>query len=259
MTRSSSSPRRASRRVQRGDPDRSDPRDARALDLRQAGLAGDRGQRRQDREGRRAQQLGRYIELQDSTGNIYTYAHLGSIPKQYPVPKPVKLTARDRQGAVGSRHATPKPPASAGAQQTAATPSTTQATSRPRAPRSRCRSPAPASRPHLQQAASAGTSTARQLAAGEPTSARARSRRRWRRSGCSPIPRPASYAAGGNLQLKSAAPQISNFRDYFSDVFTSGRTSTRSSRSRQASIVVAGTILGRIASGAPRTRRTSCS
>ena len=40
-------------------------------------------------------QLGDYIELQDSTGNVYTYAHLGSIPKLYPVPRPVQLTASD--------------------------------------------------------------------------------------------------------------------------------------------------------------------
>ncbi len=41
-----------------------------------------------------SKRLGRYVELQDSTGNVYTYAHLGSIPSKYPVPKPVKLTAK---------------------------------------------------------------------------------------------------------------------------------------------------------------------
>ena len=41
-----------------------------------------------------SKQLGRYIELQDATGNIYTYANLGSIPKLYPVPKPVHDSAR---------------------------------------------------------------------------------------------------------------------------------------------------------------------
>ena len=38
---------------------------------------------------------GKYISLQDSTGNVYTYAHLGSIPSSYPVPKPIKVTAKD--------------------------------------------------------------------------------------------------------------------------------------------------------------------
>jgi hypothetical protein len=39
------------------------------------------------------QKLGRYLELQDATGNVYTYANLGSIPRRYPVPKPVKVNA----------------------------------------------------------------------------------------------------------------------------------------------------------------------
>ncbi|MFZ1992766.1 MAG: lytic murein transglycosylase, partial [Solirubrobacteraceae bacterium] len=39
-------------------------------------------------------QLGRYVELQDATGNIYTYAHLGSVSQRYPVPKPVKMSAK---------------------------------------------------------------------------------------------------------------------------------------------------------------------
>jgi hypothetical protein len=30
--------------------------------------------------------------------------------------------------------------------------------------------------------------------------------------------RPASYAAGGKLQIASVGPQITNFEDYFSDV-----------------------------------------
>jgi soluble lytic murein transglycosylase-like protein len=38
---------------------------------------------------------GKYVSLQDSTGNVYTYAHLGSVPKLYPVPKPIKVTAKD--------------------------------------------------------------------------------------------------------------------------------------------------------------------
>ena len=52
-------------------------------------------------------QLGHYIELQDATGNVYTYAQLGSVPSTYPVPKPVKMTARDIAqelvGAAGKR------------------------------------------------------------------------------------------------------------------------------------------------------------
>ena len=40
-----------------------------------------------------SKQWGRYLELQDANGNIYTYANLGSIPKLYPVPKPVPMSA----------------------------------------------------------------------------------------------------------------------------------------------------------------------
>src|SRR5690348_14846985 len=36
---------------------------------------------------------GKFVQLQDQTGNIYTYAHLGSVPAKYPVPKPVKVSA----------------------------------------------------------------------------------------------------------------------------------------------------------------------
>ena len=38
--------------------------------------------------------LGRYLMLQDATGNVYTYSNLGSIPRKYPVPKRVKVTAK---------------------------------------------------------------------------------------------------------------------------------------------------------------------
>ena len=33
-----------------------------------------------------SQKLGSYIELQDATGNIYTYANLGSIPRSIRCP-----------------------------------------------------------------------------------------------------------------------------------------------------------------------------
>src|SRR6202035_4181739 len=36
-----------------------------------------------------SQKLGNYLELQDSTGNVYTYANLGQVSSMYPVPKPV--------------------------------------------------------------------------------------------------------------------------------------------------------------------------
>ncbi len=39
--------------------------------------------------------LGRYIVLQDAYGNRYTYGHLGEVVRDYPVPKPQPLNAKD--------------------------------------------------------------------------------------------------------------------------------------------------------------------
>ena len=63
--------------------------------------------------------LGRYVKLQDSTGNIYTYAHLGSVSNTYPVAKPVRITAKDiAQELAAPKIKAPSAPASAGLQQT---------------------------------------------------------------------------------------------------------------------------------------------
>ena len=65
------------------------------------------------------QALGRYVRLQDATGNIYTYAQLGSVPKKYPVPRPVKITASDiAQELAAPKIKAPTAAASAGLQQT---------------------------------------------------------------------------------------------------------------------------------------------
>ena len=74
-------------------------------------------------------QWGKYIQLQDQTGNIYTYAELGSVPTHYPVPKPVKITAAQLTKELSAPTLpSPSAPASAGAQQTTPTPSTAAAT-----------------------------------------------------------------------------------------------------------------------------------
>src|SRR3954451_14236250 len=70
--------------------------------------------------------LGRYIILQDVYGNRYTYAHLGSISKRYPVPRSLDdpAVARD-EFRFANKDAKPEPlpkptaPASAGTQRTA--------------------------------------------------------------------------------------------------------------------------------------------
>ena len=58
--------------------------------------------------------------------------------------------------------------------------------------------------------------------------------------------RPASYAAGGALQLKNSGQQITSFQNYFSDALHLGRNQYTLKPLKAGSIVVAGTILGRI-------------
>ena len=70
----------------------------------------------------RSKKLGRYLTLQDVYGNRYTYAHLGSVSKYYPVPKDDadadQIRAARAIKANGDDDGDPKPsrPASAGRQ-----------------------------------------------------------------------------------------------------------------------------------------------
>ncbi|MGA9857545.1 MAG: lytic murein transglycosylase, partial [Solirubrobacteraceae bacterium] len=91
-------------------------------------------------------QLGRYVELQDSTGNIYTYAHLGSVARQYPVPKPVKMSARQivKEFSVPAAKA-PTGSASAGSQVASPTVAPALATAATKAPKASKGAIAPAS------------------------------------------------------------------------------------------------------------------
>jgi Transglycosylase SLT domain/Peptidase family M23 len=175
-------------------------------------------------------QLGRYIVLQDATGNTYTYANLGSIPARYPVPKPVKLTGTSIAKALLAPSA-PKPtgPATAGSQQTTGTVSTATATREAKsAPTSLPVTTTPASQP----AATIATPLVKERLFADPS-------------------RPASYAAGGKLQIKSSAPQIQSFQDYFSDVLHLAKNQYTLEPLKAGSVVVAGTILGRLGAGTP--------
>ncbi|MGZ5337493.1 MAG: lytic murein transglycosylase, partial [Solirubrobacterales bacterium] len=58
--------------------------------------------------------LGKFIVLQDAYGNRYTYAELGDVAQQYPVPKPHALTAKDFQLVRPKGDDKPDAPASAG-------------------------------------------------------------------------------------------------------------------------------------------------
>ncbi len=211
-------------------------------------------------------QLGRYIELQDSTGNIYTYAHLGSVSKSYPVPKQVKISARQviKEFSVPAAKA-PTAPASAGSQSAPAASSARVVPAPGSLVGSPNRSLAPATAGSQTTGAKAASTAA--SAGSQTTGAKAASQlkpaaRQAAQSASSQSPtvsspmvkerlfanpnRPASYASGGDLQLKNAAPQITSFQNYFSDTLHLARNQYTLRPLRTGSIVVAGTILGRI-------------
>jgi hypothetical protein len=180
-----------------------------------------------------SRQLGRYLELQDSTGNVYTYAQLGSVPRSYPVPKPVNVTAAEIARQLAKAPAPSKTtsvlaPASAGVQQTAPAvtlkPATSSSSSRGAGSK---RITLPTTSSH-SSAPSASAGVAKERLFADPS-------------------RPASYAAGGALQLQSSAAQIESFQNYFSDVLHLQKSQYTLKPLRAGAIVVAGTILGRIA------------
>jgi hypothetical protein len=174
-----------------------------------------------------SKQLGNYVELQDATGNVYTYAHLGSVPRTYPVPKLLHVTSKQINHQL-SLPPTPTPsgPATAGAQTGAAVPSTAQATKTSKT----------VTLP-VTQAPSSATTTNQTASIPQPMAKE--------RLFAHPY-RPASFAAGGSLQVKTAAQAISNFHNYFSDVLHLGRNQYTLKPLKPGASVVAGTILGRI-------------
>jgi murein DD-endopeptidase MepM/ murein hydrolase activator NlpD len=211
----------------------------------------------------RSARLGRYLVLQDGTGNTYTYANLGSIPATYPVPRPVRITAADiarelsvvpGKGIKGSTAGfqpaqapapTPGEAASAGVQTSGGAGALSHAGVRHSVatPSSR-----PAGKPSsllslqlhpLTPRAGAGTGSSGRAGMAQPLVKE--------RLFANPS-RPNSYAAGGAQQLAQSF-EISRFRNYFSDVLHLGRNQYTLAPLRKGAVVVAGTILGRIGAG----------
>ena len=212
----------------------------------------------------KSKQLGRYVELQDATGNTYTYANLGSIPTLYPVPKPQRLTANSIAKALLAPSApAPKQAASAGSQQAPAVPSTSKATKEASSsPISLPVSPATttpatttptatstptASAPQSASAGSQQAASATSAPADTPTISTPMVKERLFANPS----RAASYAAGGKLQITSSGPQLASFGDYFSDVLHLAKNQYTLQPLKAGSVVVAGTILGRLGAGTP--------
>jgi hypothetical protein len=183
----------------------------------------------------RSQKLGNYVQLQDATGNVYTYAQLGSVPAMYPVPRPVSLTAKQIASELSRplAPAAPKAPASAGSQGSAPTVTVAKATKEAKGSVSLPVTPAaPSSAPGGDVGASVPAPMVKERLFANPS-------------------RPASYAAGGALQIKNSGPQISNFQNYFSDVLHLGKSEYTLKPLKAGAVVVAGTILGRLGAGTP--------
>jgi murein DD-endopeptidase MepM/ murein hydrolase activator NlpD len=169
-------------------------------------------------------QWGKYVQLQDSSGNVYTYANLASVPSKYPVPKPVKITAA--QVAKELSAPAPKASATAGTQQAArALPRSKQSAAKP------ISLPVLAPPPKAQETAAVGPAPqVKERLFAYPS-------------------RTNSYAAGGSHQIHTASQQISSFQNYFSDVLHLGRNQYTLKALKPGAQVIAGTILGRIGPG----------
>ncbi|HET6871047.1 MAG TPA: lytic murein transglycosylase [Solirubrobacteraceae bacterium] len=187
-----------------------------------------------------SKKLGRFIELQDATGNTYTYANLGSIPKLYPVPKPQKVTASSiAKALLAPASPAPSTPASAGTQQAPAPPSTAKATKETK------------STNKISLPVTAATTTQPASATAPPSDTPTISTPMVKERLFANPRRPNSYAAGGKLQITSSAPQIANFQNYFSDVLHLAKNQYSLEPLKVGSVVVAGTILGRLGAGTP--------
>jgi Transglycosylase SLT domain/Peptidase family M23 len=201
-----------------------------------------------------SKQLGRYVELQDATGNIYTYANLGSIPKLYPVPKPAKVSASSiAKALLAPAGPAPSQPATAGTQQAPSVPSTAKASKEAKStPVSLPVSPATTTQPTSATAGTQPTSgpQAASATADQATTSTITAPLVKERLFADPH-RPASYAAGGKLQISNKGPQIASFGDYFSDVLHLAKNQYTLEPLKPGSLVVAGTILGRLGAGTP--------
>jgi len=199
-----------------------------------------------------SQQLGRYVVLQDATGNTYTYANLGSIPKFYPVPKPVKVTGNSiAKALLGPAGPAPSGPASAGSQVAPAAPSVAKASkvAKKSGSSSLPVTPATGTQPATTTSTPAFSTAASSTPASTPTISAPMVKERL----FAYPNRPNSYAAGGKLQISNptSGPQISNFQEYFSDVLHLSKNQYTLEPLKAGSSVVAGTILGRLGQGTP--------
>jgi hypothetical protein len=203
--------------------------------------------------------LGHYVELQDATGNVYTYSELGSVSSTYPVPKPVVINSANAASELGAAAATtPTTAASVGTQPTVFTASvkgvqarlalTAQSRNALAADAGDAASttsavPKSAASAGGQPGAAGGSETSSQSATQTSTVSAPLAKERL----FAHPARPASYAAGGIQQLHNVSDAISSFKNYFADTLHLAKNQYTLQPLRVGSIVIAGTVLGRIA------------
>jgi hypothetical protein len=177
----------------------------------------------------RSKRLGRFIKLQDVYGNTYTYAHLNSIAKRYPAPKPQKVSKEQiqRELKLPERDAAPTSEASG--------------------------SEAPAARAPRKTTARRAAPPAREKVSKERTRASSERSASKQRLFANPR-RPRAAQAGGAQQEFERTGKIdgtTSFQGYFSRIFGLDRSDVRLKKLREGSPIVAGTILGRIGKTQP--------
>jgi murein DD-endopeptidase MepM/ murein hydrolase activator NlpD len=180
--------------------------------------------------------LGNYVRLQDATGNTYTYAHLGRVSELYASPKPVNVAGKDIASEVAMpKVKAPTRAASAGTQDAVRVSGTTI-------------TPTTATR-HVRDASVQTARSKRSTRHADSESGMVKERLFAHPA------RRASYAAGGRRQLHERARTLTSFGDYFSSTTLHlARDQYTLRRLKVGSIVVAGTILGRIGA---RSRRAA--
>jgi Transglycosylase SLT domain/Peptidase family M23 len=176
----------------------------------------------------RSKRLGRYVQLQDVYGNVYTYGHLKKVARVYPTPKQQTVSEKDINRELNlDRMVKDKKPLAPASK-------TTEASAKARRNAEKVAKRAAAARAkdanRRKAAAVKRESVAKQRLFANPT-------------------RPASAKAGGEQQIFESTGKVegySSFKSYLKRVFGLDRKDVELKRLKPGAQVAAGTILGRI-------------
>ncbi len=191
-----------------------------------------------------SRRLGRYLILEDWSGNRYLYARLGRIARSYPAPKENRLSEEDEPvdelGLTARRDPKPDEPASAGRQRGAAPGSSARGTaSSPAAGDSGKATPSP-----TMSTPGAG------LRAGSPLQPRPATTVAKERLYANPT-RPSAYSNGGREQILATDGDAgqSVYGAQLATVYGLDRDQVEIKAMREGARLVAGTVLARVGGG----------